>query len=225
MREKSWPIFFLLGLALSFFGSLICAAALFPAGYDWRHTVMSSLASPRENPGAYRIASFGMAVGGVFLSLLGLGIHRSLQGLAPKWTAWARAFFVLGGVLLTVSALITPGHHALLGLVKAHAKLAQAAGVGFGLGMALNLPAILRLPKRLARVRTAAVILVVGPMGLYLVCRILLPIIESFVSITTQKAIQHSLLGSLAFWEWVGSISVYLFAALITLALERRPSG
>jgi hypothetical protein len=223
MRNLFQPLFLLAGLALCFFGSLLFAAASFPAGYDWRHTVMSSLASPRENPAACGIASHGLAASGVFLSLLGLYVRRSLQPYAPKWTAWARFFFVLGGVLLTISALITPGHHAFLGLGKAHAKLAQAAGVGFGLGMALDLPAILRLPVRHSWVRVSAIILVAVPMTLFLLCRIFLPLAATFVPPSGQQALQHSILGSLAFWEWVGSVSVYLFVALVTLALRPRP--
>jgi hypothetical protein len=217
-----WPIFLLSALAVSFFGSLLFAAVSFPAGYDWRHTVMSSLASPRENPHAFRIASYGMAVSGVFLSLLALYVRRPLRAYAPVWTFWARFFFVLGGILLTVSALITPGHHTFLGLAKAHAKLAQAAGVGFGLGMALDLPAILRLPVRHAWIRVTALILITVPMTLYLTCRIFLPIVESFLKASTQAALQRSILGSLAFWEWIGSTSVYLFVALTILLLGRQ---
>jgi hypothetical protein len=221
MKRSPWPLLLLFGLALAFFGSLLLAATLYPPGYNWRHTVMSSLASPRENPAAFQIAAYGMAASGVLLSLLGFFIHGSLRAYAPKWTAWACFFFVLGGVLLTISALITPGHHSLFGLAKAHAKMAQAAGVGFGLAMALNLPAILRLPARHAWVRTATIVLVALPMTSYLLCRIFLPIIEDDVSPSAQLAIQHSVLGSLAFWEWVGSVSVYLFAALLVLNIER----
>jgi hypothetical protein len=215
MRHTPVP-YLLAALALAFFGSLFYAAAVYPTGYDWRHTVMSSLANPSENPHAYRIASTGMALGGLFLALLGLPIHRALRDYAPRWTLWGRNAFILGGVLLTVSALITPGHHPFLGLPKAHAKIAQAAGVAFGLGMALDLPALLRLPARYTWVRVGAIVLIVVPMTFYLTCRIFLPPVEPPA---VHEAIHQSLLGALAFWEWVGSTSVYLFVALVTLAL------
>jgi hypothetical protein len=219
---KYAPVLLLVGLAVAFFGSLLLAASALPGGYDWRHSVMSSLASPRQNPTAYRIAAYGMAASGVFLSLLGFPLCASLRQYAPKWAAWARSFFVLGGVLLTISALITPGHHAFLGLGKAHAKFAQAAAAGFGIGMALTLPALLRLPAQLKRVRIAAVMLAVVPLTIYLCCRLLFGPPASSQPPSTHPV---SLLASLAFWEWVGSASVYLFLALIVLALGPPPEG
>jgi ACR3 family arsenite efflux pump ArsB len=222
MRDLLGPIVLLAALALFFFGSLLFAAASFPTGYDWRQTVMSSLASPRENPTAYRIASYGLAASGLVLSLLGFYVRRSLKTYAPKWSWWACMFFFLGGILLTISALIRPGHTTVLGLRKAHAKIAQAAGVGFGTGMALTLPAILRLPVRRAWVRVTTIVLVVVPMTVYLLCRIFLAPGEPYIPASAHPTL-HALLGSLSFWEWVGSVSVYLFLALITLALGRSP--
>jgi hypothetical protein len=215
------PKFLLFALALSFFGSLLIAALVFPAGYDWRHTVMSALASPLENPKAYRLVSYGMAVSGVLLSLLAFRVRWSLQPYAPRWTAWALTFFLLGGALLTISALITPGHYTFLGLPKAHAKLAQAAGFGFAFGMALNLPALLRTPVQHQWARRTALILVCVPVSLFLLSWVILPLVVGFASTSSQQEFHHSILESLAFWEWVGSVSVYLLLALITLAWGR----
>ena len=171
-----WPLAFLLGLAVFFFGSLIFAATFYPGGYDWRYRVMSSLANPQENPKAYHIAAGGMAVGGVCLSLLGLCIQTSLQRFAPsKWTNVAAILFVLAGALITVSALITPGHQELWGLQKAHAKFAQAGTLSFDLGMAITLPALVALPTSKRWVRLVTVPLVLVPVTAYLLCRMLLP--------------------------------------------------
>jgi hypothetical protein len=217
MRRFLWPGLLLAALAVAFFGSLLLAAMAFPDGYAWYRTVISSLASPRQNPAAYRIASLGLAASGILLSLLGFQLRTSLKAHAPKWTAWARFFFVLGGMLLTISSLITPGHHAFLGLGKAHAKFAQAAGIGLGLGMALNLPALLRLPASRKWVRITAILLIVVPITSYLSCRILL---LSGISTSVQQALEKSIFGRLSFWEWTGSVSAYLFVALIVLALR-----
>jgi hypothetical protein len=214
-----WPQVFLIGLTVFFFGSLIFAAGSYPGGYDWRYRVMSSLANPRENPKAYHIAAGGMAMGGVCLSLLGLSIRTSLQHFAPsKWTTPAAFFFVIAGALITVSALITPGHQTLWGLQKAHAKFAQAGTFSFDLGMALTLPALLALPASKERVRFVTVTLVLLPVTSYLAARILLPSLVDPNSIGPSAS--PPLLGSLAFWEWIGSVTVCLYAGIIVLALK-----
>jgi hypothetical protein len=219
-----WPLVFLIALAVFFFGSLIFAAESFPGGYDWRYRVMSSLADPKENPKAYHTAAVGMGIGGVCLSLLGLCIRTTLQRVAAsKWTNIAALFFVLAGALITVSALITPGHQALWGLQKAHAKFAQAGTFSFDLGMALTLPALLALPASKNWVRVAAVVLVLLPVTFYLAARILLPSLVDPNSI--EPGALPPLLGSLAFWEWIGAVTVYLYAGTIVLALKSNSSS
>jgi hypothetical protein len=219
MRFPLGSVLLLATLALTYFGSILYAATYFPGGYSWRHDVMSSLANPRDDPQRYLVVSHGIAASGLVLALLGFRARRNLCPFAPRWTAWACGSFVLGGILLFISALITPGHTTFLGIDKAHAKIAQAAGVGFGLGLALNLPALLRLPPRHAWVRVTAVLLVVVPMTIYLLCRLILPLVEMHAPADQRDAIHHSTLASLAFWEWIGSSTVYLFLALITVAL------
>jgi hypothetical protein len=214
-----WPLVFLVGLAVFFFGSLIFAATLYPGGYDWRYRVMSSLANPKENPQAYHIAAGGMAIGGVCLSFLGLCIRNSLQHFAPsEWTKAAAIFFVLGGTLNTVSAIITPGYLALWGLQKAHAKFAQAGTFAFDVGTFLTLPALLKLPASKRWVGIVEIILVLLPVSCYLVARIV------FQSLSDPGSIKLGtvppMLGSLPFWEWLGSATVFIYAGIIVLALR-----
>jgi hypothetical protein len=216
------PLALLIVLAIAFFGSLTIAAVSYPGGYDWRYRVMSSLASPEENPKAYHIAAGGMAIGGACLSLLGLCIQTSLQRFVPsKWTSVAAFFFVLAGALITVSALITPGHQELWSLQKAHAKFAQAGTLSFDLGMVFTVPALLALPDSKKWVRLVTVPLVLVPVTAYLMARILLPSLVDPNSI--EPAAYPPVLGSLAFWEWIGSVTVYFYSGIIVLALTRNP--
>jgi len=224
MESRRLPVALLVALALAWFGPLFVAARAYPSGYDWRHDVVSNLANPRDNPKSWRIAADGMAVTGIFLALLSLEVRRRLRPLAPAWSNAAAAFLVLGGALLTVSALILPGHHAFFGIGKAHAKIAQAAGIALGLAMACTLPALLRLQRSHARVRAAAVGLVVIPITLFLLCHFLTPVAEAHAPPDQRDAIHHSLPASLAFWEWTGSVAVFGFLALVTLALPSDPS-
>ncbi len=218
MRRRL-PVLLLTAVALAYGGSLFYAARTYPSGYDLRHTVVSNLANPNDNPRPWRVAADGIAITGILIALLGLEVRRALRPLAPKWTAWVCAFFVLGGMLLTVSALVQPGHYALLSLPKAHAKIAQAASFVLGLGMICTLPALLRLPPRLALLRAVVVLVAVGPVILYLLCRIIFPLAEAYASPDQRAAIHDSLFISLAFWEWIGAASTYIFITLVTLVL------
>lgn len=217
MLSGRLPTLLLAALVLAYFGPLIYAASTYPSGYDWQHTVVSNLANPRTNPGSWRVAADGIALTGVLLAMTGFGACRVLRPFAPRWTSWASAFFVLGGTLLTVSALITPGHMALLGLAKAHAKIAQAASFITAVGMVLDVPALLRLPPRFHFVRVAAIVIAVGPMVLFLVCRFVVPLFEHHAA--EHGSIDDVLLGGLAFWEWVGSTAVIGFLALVLLGI------
>jgi hypothetical protein len=117
-----------------------------------------------------------------------------------------------------ISALITPGHHAFLGLRKAHAKFAQAGTFSFDVGMVLTLPALLSLPASRQGVRMVSVILVLVPLTSYLLSRILLPSLADPDSL--NRTTHPPLLGSLAFWEWTGSATVFLYTGIIVLALK-----
>jgi hypothetical protein len=212
MRSRLLPAILLAVLALAYYGPLVYAMNSYPSGYDWRHTVVSNLANPRDNPRSWRVAADGIALTGVLLAVAGTKVRRVLRPLAPGWTLWASVFFVLGGTLLTVSALVNPGHYALLGLGKAHAKIARVASIALTLGMAGNIPALLRLPPRLSPVRATAIFIAVGPMTLFLLCRMI---------VTSHDF----LLGSLAFWEWIGSGSVFAFLALVLLGAANSASA
>ena len=217
MFSRRLPVLLLILLVAAYYGPLFYAASTYPSGYDWRHTVVSNLANPRTNPGSWRVAADGIALTGVLLAMTGFAACRMLRPFAPGWTSWASAFFVLAGTMLTVSALITPGHTALLGLAKAHAKIAQAASFVTAVGMVLNIPALLRLPARFNLVRAVAILIAVGPMVLFLVCRFVVPLFESHAAIGEHASIDDVLLGGLAFWEWIGSTAVIAFLALILL--------
>jgi hypothetical protein len=223
MPRIYWPLALLIAFAVTFFGSLALAAISFPAGYDWRYEVMSSLSTPEENPNGYYIAATGMALSGVFVSLLGLCIRNCLHSCVPtRWTDVACGFFVVGGVLLTISALATPGHHEYFGVEKAHAKFAQAATFSFDLGMALTLPAVIGLPSSRSWVRVLAIALILIPVTIYLLCRLLL---HSLAAPNSVSPLTHpTLVGNLAFWEWAGSINVLLYILLIIVALRPSPS-
>jgi hypothetical protein len=204
-------------LGACFFGSLILAAAFFPHGYDWRHNVISSLASPRDNPHAYGIACAGLALSGLLLVPFAFFLQKRLEPFAPKRTAWAGKLFLLGAVSLTLSALIVPGHYRIMGLGRSHEHLAQISSVAFCLALILYFGAILRLPRSLFLLRVLAGLVVILPVTALTVSRSVLFLAYEFSSPAVYHAVRASLWSSLALWEWVGAFCIYLFLGLMTL--------
>lgn len=218
-RFATWfvhPISVLIGLGICFFGSLVWAATFFPHGYDWRYTVISSLASPRDNPHAYGIACAGLALSGLLLIPFVFFLQRRLQPFAPKLTAWAGKLFMLGAICLTLSAVVVPGHYRILGLGRSHEHLAQVSSVAFCLSLILYLGAILRLPPTSLSLRLRAGFVVILPVTALLVSRSALFLAYEFSSPAVYHAVKISLWSSLALWEWIGAFCIYLFLGLMT---------
>ena len=212
------PLRAFLGLGACFFGSLILAAAFFPRGYDWRHVVISSLASPRDNPQAYGVACAGLAVSGLLLIPFAFFLQKRLEPFSPKLTTWAGKFFLLGAISLTLSALIVPGHYRILGMGRSHEHLAQISSVAFCLSLLLYLGAILRLPPTFFSLRAPAAFVVILPVTALTVSRLSLFIAFEFCPPMVYHAVKVSLWSSLALWEWIGAFCIYLFLGLMTLA-------
>jgi hypothetical protein len=218
-RLATWfahPIMVLIGLGACFFGSLILAATFFPHGYDWRYNVISSLASPRDNPHAYGIACVGLALSGLLLIPFVFFLQERLETFAPKLTAWAGKLFLLGAICLTLSALIVPGHYRILGIGRSHEHLAQISSVAFCLSLLLYLGAIFRLPPSLFLLRGLAGFVVILPVTALTVSRLVLFLAYEFSSSTVYHAVKVSLWSSLALWEWIGAFCIYLFLGLMT---------
>jgi len=206
------------GLGAFFFGSLILAAAFFPRAYDWRYDVISALASPRDNPRAYWMACAGLAVSGLLLISFVFFLRKRLGPFAPRLTAWAGKFFLLGAICLTLSALIVPGHYRILGMGRSHEHLAQISSVAFCLALVLYLGAFLRLPSPPLSLRALAGVVVILPVTALMVSRLSLFLAYEFSSLMVYHAVKISLWSSLALWEWIGAICLYLFLGLMTFA-------
>jgi hypothetical protein len=221
-RASAFPAALWLALGISFFGSLVLAARFFPHVYDWRRTVMSSLASPRDNPHAYGIACAGLTLSGFFLIPFAALLRERLAPSAPVATRWAGCFLVLGAIFLILAALVVPGHYRLLGIGRTHEHLAQIAGVALCLAMILYLRAALRLPREFTWRRLASVALVAAPITALIVSRLSLLITDEFFSTPIYRAVRSSLWNSLALWEWIGAIGIYLFLAIMTLGIRKK---
>lgn len=213
-----------LALGISFFGSLVWATCYFPHIYDWRRTVMSSLASPRDNPHAYGIACAGLALSGILLTRFIVLFRRRFARFAPATTRWAGRFLLLGAIFLILAAVVVPGHYRVLGIGRTHEHFAQIAGVALGIAMVLYVRAALALPRTFALQRLGGFLLVATPITALVVSRLSLVVADALASAPVYRAIRSSIWNSLAVWEWAGAVGIYLFLAVIALGLPEHPA-
>jgi len=207
------------GIALSFFGTLVLTASLFPEPYDWRFRVISSLASPHDNPHYYRLASAGLALTGLLLLPFAPSLRDHCSPQSPRLAQVACWLHRLGALCLVMTALIS-GRDRWFGLRHLHAHWAQLAGFFLGaafLGWACGLLAsrsFLLHPRLKFLLATLAILPTAG----ILLSRIALNIVYARASRAAYETYNHSLAGSLALWEWIGAVCLYLFLLLFTLA-------
>lgn len=206
----------LAALAFFYFGSLWVAALHFPRGYDWRRNVISNLLSPRDNPGWYWVPSLGVAAAGLCMLPLVAWIEGELRtanrGLAGRLRGPA---FVAGIFCLISAAILVPQHtHPVLGMRHAHEMLARTSAAALGVGMiCASLDAAggvhgrrLRLLRRLWQVTTLPTLL--GAIGSG--CMVALARWGGSAA-GAIAFFRGTIFWHLAFWEWAGSVSVYLF--------------
>jgi uncharacterized membrane protein len=81
----------------------------------------------------------------------------------------------------------------------------------------LYLGAIFRLPSSFWLLRALAAFVVILPVTALIVSRVYLLFAYEFFSSTVYQAAKVSLWSSVALWEWIGALCIYLFLALTTL--------
>jgi hypothetical protein len=214
----------------SYFGSLWVGSLHFPHVYDWRRNVISNLLSPRDNPQWYWLPSAGVAVAGLCMLQLGVWIERELgDGQSKLARRVRRPAFLVGIGCLILSALVAPQHvHTVLGMRHAHELLARTSAAGLGVGMLCACggglePADdgrrrrLRLLRMIWRALTLPPIL--GAVGSGLIVGL-----ARWHGLGAEPAdfFRGTVFWHLAFWEWVGSVAVFLFFASPVVLLGGR---
>jgi hypothetical protein len=207
-----------LALGATFFPPLVVAAYLSPLRYDWEHTVISRLDSPRDNPHTYGIACAALALSGLLLlPFATLLQERTTSYFSRRPARWAAQSLRLGGIGMTGSALLVPGHYRVLGLGRMHEHLAQMAAVSFCLALLFAFAAMMRLVHRRPWVLAVAAVLVLLPVTALVVSRLALWLSWDFAPRAAYEAIKASLWSSLALWEWIGAASTYAFLGLLVI--------
>jgi hypothetical protein len=215
-RTLLW-IFIPLILA-SYFGSLTFAIRMFPGPFDWRTRSISKLLSPRNNPQFHAIGSLGLAVAGLLSIPFAGYTGRGLRAVSPIASAIGAIGFGAGAISLTLAALI-------VSQASYHETFARSAGICAGVGMlAFYFCALKGLScpshERHDRLRLLlAWTLIVPPAILVLVLRLLAAAHFQW-SNPVYRAIENHSLWHLGFWEWIGSIAVFLFLLAAAMVLS-----
>jgi len=216
----------------SYFGSLWVGALYFPHGYDWRRNVISNLLSPRDNPVWYWLPAMGVAVAGLCMLPLAVWIDSELgDGESRLARRVRRPAFLVGILCLILAAVVVPQHtHPVMGMRRAHEAFARTAALGLGVGMlcaCLNAAGPgsgaegergkrLRTLRRMWRATTMPP--VIGALGSGLVVGL-----ARFHGLAGGPAgyFRGTVFWHLAFWEWMGSVAVFLFFASPVVILGR----
>ena len=222
MLYRKQTLAVLLGLlAVSFFGSLVMAAWMFPHNYDWRYRVISNLLSPRDNPGHYWLPAYGIILAAVLMLPFVAYLYRSLKTVSPNAARLSAGAFIAGIIALICACLVVPQHiHDILGIRRLHEFIARfAAGfIAIGMltacwcawkGLRKNL-----LGKRLFWSWSLVTLL---PLAGIFVSESLLILTRSQPAwaMPVRNALRHSVFWHLGFWEWLGSAAVFVFLCAV----------
>ena len=135
-RRKPVLIVLLVFIFLSFFGTLIVSAWMFPKNYDWRYRVISNLLSPRDNPRYYWLATGGVALAGFLMLPFAAHLKRSLEIVSPWAARLTAGAFLIGVIALICDCFVVPQHvHATIGIRRLHEFLARSTAGFIALGM------------------------------------------------------------------------------------------
>jgi Protein of unknown function (DUF998) len=213
-------------IAFSYFGTLTLAARLSPRAYDWRNSAISKLLYPAYDPQFHYVASLGVALTGLLMLPLAGYIRRRLRRLrrvsvrAMDVGAFA---FGLGAVGLILAGLIVSHPaHGTSAFPRLHETLARIAAFAFGIGMTVLWACAakgylasstksrewrgLLICWSLVTLPALAVALLRAVVGEHL----------DWLNPIYQK-LENRALWHLGFWEWLGSVAIFLF--LLSAAL------
>jgi hypothetical protein len=220
----------LAALAISYFGSLWVGALHYPNGYDWKTNVISNLLSPRDNPHGYWLPSAGVALAAIWMAPLAIWIESELgedgNAIARRVR---RGAFLVGIVCLMLAAVVVPQHvHEVLGMRHAHEMLARTAAAALGLAMLGACKEAGRETGTRAReFRT------LRRLWQWTILPTLLGAIASGLVVGLNRwtgagrivsdYLRGTIFWHLAFWEWAGSIAVFLFFAWPVIVLRPTP--
>ncbi len=209
---------------LSYFGTLAIVICFSPQAYQWRHTAISSLLYPRNDPEFHFIASIGVAVAGLLMFPFAGYIRRGLRSASPIAANVGGFAFGAGAVCLILAGLIVSHpYRGSSNFPRLHEMVARGSAIALGTGMllfwvcAMNgyFRATANQTRYAARLLASWSILTLPALPI-IVLRMMTHAHFEWSSPTLQE-LENPRIWRLGFWEWIGSAAVFLF--LVSSAL------
>jgi hypothetical protein len=214
---------------LSYFGTLAIAVHLSAKTYNWRHTAISKLLYPRNDPEFHSIASFGVAVAGLLMIPFAGYICRTVRSASPLAAdigAWA---FGAGAACLILAGLIVSHpYRGSSAFPRLHEMLARSSAVALGAGMFLFWICAVKGYSAVTagKIPHAGGLLVswsVLALPAMMVVALRLAAHAHFGwSNPVYQALENPRVWHLGLWEWLGSAAVFLFLLSAALFLPER---
>jgi hypothetical protein len=231
LYRKSVLAALLILIFLAFFGTLALSARTFPQNYDWRYRVISNLLSPRDNPDHYWLPACGIILSSVLMLPFAGYLHRSLESASPRAAHVSFGAFVAGIFALICACLVVPQHlHDVLGVRRLHEFIARSAAGFLAIAMLTACwCAWIGFRKNLLQRRLFWTWLLVTllPLAGIFVSESLLVLtrLKPAWAIPIRSVLRHSVVWHLGFWEWLGSVAVFVFlcAAIFLMPCEQHP--
>jgi hypothetical protein len=227
LYRKSALTALLVLIFLAFFGTLSLSARMFPQNYDWRYRVISNLLSPRDNPDHFWLPACGIILTAVLMLPFAGYLHWSLEKAAPRAAHLCFRAFTVGIIALIYTCLVTPQHvHDVFGIRRLHEFIARSAAGFLAIAMLAacwcartgfrkNL-----LPRRLFWTWSLVTLLplagILASQSLLLLTRL-----RPTWAIPIRSLLRHTVFWHLGFWEWLGSVAVFLFLCAAVFIIPR----
>ena len=233
LYRKSVLTVLLVLIFLAFFGTLALSARAFPQNYDWRYRVISNLLSPRDNPDHYWLSACGTILTAVLMLPFAGYLRRNLKSASPRAAHVSSGAFIAGSIALICACLVVPQHvHDVLGVRRLHEFIARSAAGFLAIGMLTACwCAWIGFRKNLLQRRLFWTWLFVTllPLAGIFVSESLLVLtrLKPAWAIPIRSVLRHSVFWHLGFWEWLGSVAVFVFlcAAVFLMPWRATPNG
>jgi len=217
----------------SFFGTIIVAALLFPVPYDWSVRAISNLASPRDNPGAFWLPCLGLVASAVLALPFAGYLEQRLRGITPRLARTAGVAFALACVLLLFTGIFPQQVLPMFGWTRMHEFLARSSAAAFFIGMLCCCICGFRdrfrvfggqrfLSSALSYHWAWITLLPVGCLAMIGALQFLGHQADQAWAEQIRQSFRHTIMWHLAFWEWVGSVLIFMFMMVTVLLLPER---